>query len=87
MYDIDSDKKLSLNEIENIIKAIYKFCGQKEKDSQDPKQVAKSLLKKFDRDENGFLTSDEFVDEAITFHTLHAMRSFSILRNGLKDFK
>ena len=86
MYDIDQNKMLDIDEIENIIKAINKFSGLRESKSNQqptPRDVAKHLLKKFDRDSNGFLTEEEFIDEALTFPTLHALNSFSILRDGL----
>jgi Ca2+-binding EF-hand superfamily protein len=85
MYDIDQNKMLDINEIENIIKAINKFSGLRENKSNNqptPHEIAKHLLKKFDRDSNGFLTEEEFIDEALTFPTLHALNSFSVLRDG-----
>jgi hypothetical protein len=42
--------------------------------------MAKSLLRKYDRDESGFLTEDEFID-GIADPTLNAFEYFQIL-NG-----
>ncbi len=83
MYDIDRDGQLSLKELEKLVIGIYEFTGQKNMSgSDDPKEKAKQMLKKLNKDENEYITEDEFVDEIILFPTLHALMSFSILRDG-----
>lgn len=82
MYDLDGNNQLDLNEIEKIILGIYDFNGQKERGgSNSPREVAKHLLRKHDKDENGFLTEDEFI-HGISDPSLLALNSFSVLRDG-----
>lgn len=82
MYDLDNDNKLTLNEIEKIIIGMYNFNGQKNRDGPNkPIEVAKHMLKKFDKDNNGYLTEDEFI-ESLADPTLAALESFSVLRLG-----
>ena len=84
MYDSNRDQKLSLKEIEEIVAGIYQFTGQNESsaDVKKPSEVAKYMLAKYDKDKNGFITKDEFLNGIIVDPTLQALKSFSILRTG-----
>ena len=82
MYDADNDGKLSLTEIEKIIEGIYNFNGEKNREgAKKPSEVAKYMLKKHDKDYNGYLTEEEFVN-SLADPTLLALESFSVLRVG-----
>lgn len=82
MYDTDNDDRLSLEEIEKIIEGVYNFNSQKNRDGANkPREVAKYMLKRFDKDHNGHLTEDEFI-ESLADPTLMALESFSVFRSG-----
>lgn len=82
MYDTDNDNRLSLSEIEKIIEGIYNFNSQKDRDGpRKPIEVAKHMLKRFDKDLNGHLTEEEFID-SLADPTLMALESFSVFRSG-----
>lgn len=82
MYDINNDDKLDIHEVEKIIEGIYDFTGQKERKGKSaPREVAKSLLRKCDKDESGYLTQDEFI-HTIADPTLNALDYFALLKTG-----
>ena len=82
MYDADNDNKLTLHEIEKIIEGIYNFNGQKDREGpKKPIEVAKFMLQRFDKDHNGYLTEEEFIDSLVD-PTLLALESFSVFRIG-----
>lgn len=83
MYDVDNDGKLSSKEIEAIIKGINNFYGNKLNDRGIKTQdLARHMLKKYDRDHNEFLTEDEFMN-GLADPTLQAFDSFRVLRDGV----
>ena len=82
MYDLNGDNKLDVSEVEKIILGVYDFTGQKErKGKKAPRELAKSLLRRYDKDDSGFLTEEEFVS-GIADPTLQALDYFDILRIG-----
>jgi calcium-dependent protein kinase len=83
MYDQNHDGQLDVKEIEKIIVGVYDFTGQRNrKGKMTPREVAKSMLRKYDKDESGALTEDEFMS-GIADPTLQAMDYFSILRDKM----
>ena len=83
MYDINRDEKLCAKEIEQIVMAIYQFTGQEEQnETKKPSEVAKYILSKYDKDKNGYITKEEFINGILVDPTLQALKSFSILRTG-----
>ena len=84
MYDSNRDQKLSLKEIEEIVAGINQFTGQNDSspDIKKPAEVAKYMLAKYDKDNNGYITKDEFINGIIVDPTLQALKCFSILRTG-----
>ncbi len=87
MYDKNHDSKIDRKEIEYIIMGINEFTGHKmANDSNEPRLVSENMLARFDKDSNGYLTQDEFIDElAHSFQTEEALKSFSILKKGFLD--
>ena len=65
LYDIDGDGKLTLNEIQEIARAIYNLLGYyvtPPYDKVTSDQHAARIFTKLDRSRKGFLLKDEFVD-------------------------
>ena len=68
MYDIDGDKELSIVEVEKMVSGLNQFSGNKKlNDTDQPKRTARKIFAKYDKDENGILTKEEFMDELLTF--------------------
>lgn len=63
IYDIDRNGKIDNKEMEKIITAIYDLIGEENRSGENsPSERVKMILKKLDKDQNGFLTKDEFVE-------------------------
>lgn len=63
IYDIDRNGKIDNKEMEKIITAIYDLIGEENRSGENsPSERVKMILKKLDKDRNGFLTKDEFVE-------------------------
>ena len=65
LYDIDGDGKLTLNEIQEIARAIYNLLGYyvtPPYDKATSDQHAARIFTKLDRSRKGFLLKDEFVE-------------------------
>ena len=63
MYDSNRNGKIDKKEMEKIIIAIYDLLGEtNRKGDNDPKHRVEAIFKKLDRDNNGTLSEDEFVE-------------------------
>ncbi|CAF0876661.1 unnamed protein product [Brachionus calyciflorus] len=80
MYDVDNDGKLSHKEIEKLLVGIQNFYGTK-LNKEEPSELATDLLKTYDKDNNSFITEEEFVD-GLGSLTVRAIEMFSVLRTG-----
>lgn len=63
MYDIDKNGFLDKKEMEQIIEAIYDLVDEEERKGQNaPKERVKMIMKVLDKDSNGVLSQEEFVE-------------------------
>lgn len=61
IYDIDGDGQISQFEMLEIIKCLYKLYPKKNWSSQaTPKQRTQMIFQKFDKDNDGYLSVEEF---------------------------
>ena len=66
MYDSDGNGKIDKKEMEKIIVAIYDLIGEtNRKGENEPKKRVELIFKKIDKDNNGYLSKDEFVEGCI----------------------
>ena len=66
-YDSDHNGKIDKKEMEKIIDAIFDLLGEeKRKGDNDPKHRVIAIFNKLDRDQNGTLSEQEFVDGNIS---------------------
>lgn len=67
MYDTNKNGKIDKKEMEKIILAIYDLLGEtNRKGDNDPKQRVAAIFTKLDRDHNGSLSEQEFVDGCLS---------------------
>jgi Ca2+-binding EF-hand superfamily protein len=63
MYDVDGNNKVDKKEMEKIIIAVYDLLGEeKRNDDNSPQKRVNQIMQKLDKDRNGYLTEDEFVN-------------------------
>ena len=63
MYDADKNGVVDLEEMENCIQAIYDMLGATaKKPTESAKQRAKDIFTRMDKDQDGGLTIDEFLE-------------------------
>ncbi|CAF0974937.1 unnamed protein product [Adineta ricciae] len=66
MYDINEDGLLDKKEMRQIIKLIYKMNGHKCMKQDSPSgQIVRTIMDRFDTDDDRKLTRDEFVQECL----------------------
>jgi len=66
MYDVDKNGKVDKKEMEKIIEAIYDLLGEDQRKGENsPSERVKQIMAKLDKDANGYLSEQEFVDGCI----------------------
>ncbi|CAF0716342.1 unnamed protein product, partial [Brachionus calyciflorus] len=74
MYDVDKNGKVDGKEMEKIIEAIYDLLGEEiRKGENSPSERVKTIMRKLDRDNNGFLNEDEFVEGCLADNILRSL--------------
>jgi Ca2+-binding EF-hand superfamily protein len=61
LYDINQNGRIEKKELEIIISYIYDFFGY-DKTKEKPSKRAKEILLRLDKDQNGYLDENEFID-------------------------
>jgi Ca2+-binding EF-hand superfamily protein len=63
MYDMDRNGKVDKKEMEKIIEAIYDLLGEEHRKGENsPSERVKTIMGKLDKDHNGYLSEEEFVE-------------------------
>ncbi|CAF0787173.1 unnamed protein product [Brachionus calyciflorus] len=74
MYDVDKNGKIDKKEMEKIIEAIYDLLGEEHRKGENsPSERVKTIMSKLDKDQNGYLTEDEFVSGCLEDSVLRAL--------------
>ena len=69
MYDMDRNGRVDEKEMEKIIEAIYDLLGEEHrKGDNSPSERVKIIMKKLDKDKNGWLSEEEFVEGGFIFY-------------------
>ena len=74
MYDVDRNGKVDKKEMEKIVEAIYDLLGEEHrKGDNSPSERVKTIMTKLDKDNNGYLTEQEFVEGCINDPILRSL--------------
>lgn len=65
LYDINQNGRIEKKELEVIIDCIYDFFGY-DKTKDKPSKRAKEILSRLDKDLNGYLDENEFIDGCLS---------------------
>lgn len=77
MYDTNRNGKIDKKEMEKIINSIYDLLGEtNRKGDNDPKNRVAAIFNKLDKDHNGFLTEQEFVEGCLSDQSLYFFSRF-----------
>ncbi|XP_076342080.1 frequenin-1-like isoform X2 [Tachypleus tridentatus] len=61
LYDVDNDGSITREEMYNIVDAIYRMLGNKDKDDEEtPKERVDKIFEQLDKNNDNQLTIDEF---------------------------
>ncbi|CAF0716371.1 unnamed protein product [Brachionus calyciflorus] len=67
IYDHDNNGKVNRKKMEKMIVAIFDLNGVKERTGEnDPKTKANNIFKRFNKESNGFLNEEEFINGCLT---------------------
>ncbi|CAF0716363.1 unnamed protein product [Brachionus calyciflorus] len=67
LYDTNNNGKIDKKEMAKLIEAIYDLTGeQNRKNDNDPKQRVESIFNKLDRDHNGTIDENEFIEGCLS---------------------
>jgi Ca2+-binding EF-hand superfamily protein len=74
MYDMDRNGRVDEKEMEKIIEAIYDLLGEEHrKGDNSPSERVKIIMKKLDKDKNGWLSEEEFVEGCLEDSVLRSL--------------
>jgi Ca2+-binding EF-hand superfamily protein len=74
MYDMDKNGRVDKKEMEKIIEAIYDLLGEEHRKGENsPSERVKVIMQKLDKDQNGYLSEDEFVDGCLADPVLRSL--------------
>merc|ERR1712042_159567 len=65
MYDVDGNGGIDLVEMTNLVKSIYQVMGKEKEGLESAEHRAKTIFKKMDRDGDGEVTREEFVQTCL----------------------
>lgn len=71
---MDKNGKVDKKEMEKIIEAIYDLLGEEHRKGENsPSERVKTIMNKLDKDQNGYLSEDEFVSGCLEDSILRSM--------------
>ncbi|RNA03142.1 neuronal calcium sensor 2 [Brachionus plicatilis] len=74
MYDVDRNGRVDKKEMEKIIEAIYDLLGEEHRKGENsPTERVKTIMFKLDKDQNGYLTEQEFVEGCLADPLLRSL--------------
>lgn len=74
MYDMDKNGRVDKKEMEKIIEAIYDLLGEEHRKGENsPSERVKTIMNKLDKDQNGYLSEDEFVSGCLADPVLRSL--------------
>jgi len=74
MYDMDKNGRVDKKEMEKIIEAIYDLLGEEHRKGENsPGERVKTIMLKLDKDQNGYLSEDEFVEGCLADPILRSL--------------
>ncbi|CAF1332804.1 unnamed protein product [Rotaria sp. Silwood1] len=66
MYDISGDKNMDEKELATFIVVMYDLVGETNRiGDREPKELAKNIIKKLDKNGDGKFSRDEFIAEYV----------------------
>jgi Ca2+-binding EF-hand superfamily protein len=74
MYDVDKNGRVDKKEMEKIIEAIYDLLGEEHRKGENaPSERVKTIMHKLDKDQNGYLSEEEFVEGCLNDAMLRSL--------------
>jgi len=77
IYDLDNDGRIHQKEMVKVITCLYDVSDSSNlslmKDENLPKNIAKEIIKKFDKDGNKCLTQNEFIDGCLEYAQVRSL--------------
>ena len=74
MYDVDKNGRVDKKEMEKIIEAIYDLLGEEHRHGENaPSERVKTIMHKLDKDQNGYLSEEEFVEGCLNDAMLRSL--------------
>ena len=71
---MDKNGRVDKKEMEKIIEAIYDLLGEEHRRGENsPPERVKTIMQKLDKDNNGYLSEDEFVDGCLADPVLRSL--------------
>ena len=71
---MDKNGRVDKKEMEKIIEAIYDLLGEEHRKGENsPSERVKVIMQKLDKDQNGYLSEDEFVDGCLADPVLRSL--------------
>ena len=79
LFDIDKNGRIERKEMEKLIVAIYDLLGEEDRvGCRSPDEKVKEIMNKLDKDGNGSISADEFIEGCLTDERLRQFLSPTI---------
>jgi Ca2+-binding EF-hand superfamily protein len=71
-YDRDNNGEISRKEMEKVLRSIFELAGEKDKmrRNEDAKIIVNNLFVKFDKNNDGIISEEEFINGCLQDSTL-----------------